>query len=107
MPLLERFSKFPCRNFTVTEMAAFMKMGKESFSKRFTEATGTAPKTFFNDLRAAAIARELLNSPLTIQEISEKFGFSNEFYFSRFFKRRHNQPPREFRKNDPEHSGKQ
>ena len=35
MPLLEHFSKFPCKNFSATEMVAFMKMGKESFLQTF------------------------------------------------------------------------
>ncbi len=98
-PLLEAFGKTPTHDFSVMEMAGIMKMGKESFVKHFSAETGMSPKSFFNRIRAMAAARELLNPQFTIREISERFGFPNEFYFSRFFKRYMNSCPRDYRKN--------
>ena len=80
---------------------ALMKMGKESFIKHFFTETGESPKAFFNRLRAAAIARELSNPAVSISEIAENFGFSNTFYFSRFFKRYFGVGPQAYRKQIP------
>lgn len=98
-PLLDAFDREPYRDFTVDEMAATMKMGRESFVKRFASATGVPPKAFFNRIRAAATARELADRNVTVREVAERFGFSSEFYFSRFFKQHLKKSPREYRKN--------
>ncbi len=99
--LLEKISHTPEKNLSVTEMAALMKMGKESFIKHFAAETGESPKAFFNRLRAAAIARELSDPAVSIGETAERFGFSNTFYFSRFFKRYFGVGPQAYRKQIP------
>lgn len=96
--LLETIDRDPGRNLTVAEMAALMKMGRESFVKRFSAETGESPKAFFNRLRASAIARELCNPRLPISDIAEHFSFTNTFYFSRFFKRHFGIGPAAYRK---------
>lgn len=96
--LCDEFSSSPYRDFSVTDMARIMKMGKESFIKHFTAKAGISPKLFFHRLRAAAAAKELLATEDTIREIAERFNFSDEFYFSRFMKRMTGLSPREYRK---------
>ncbi len=98
-PLLEAFGRRPYTDFSVAEMAGIMKMGRESFVKHFSAETGHPPRHFFNRLRAAAAARELADPRVTIREISERFGFANEFYFSRFFRRHLGTSPSNYRKN--------
>ena len=51
--------------------------------------------------RAAAIARELSDPMVSIGETAERFGFSNTFYFSRFFKRHFGVGPQAYRKQIP------
>ncbi len=99
--LLEKISHTPEKKLSVAEMAALMKMGKESFIKHFAAETGESPKAFFNRLRAAAIARELSDPEVSIGETAERFGFSNTFYFSRFFKRHFGVGPQSYRKQIP------
>lgn len=96
-PLFDVFRKEPHRNFSVDDMARIMMMGKESFVKKFTAAMNTSPKKLFNRLRAANAADQLNSSEATISEISEMFGFANEFYFSRFIKQHLGMSPREWR----------
>lgn len=105
-PLLETIQEHPFHDFTVEEMAGIMKTGKETFVKNFRRDTGISPKKFFNQIRTGSIARELLNPSLTIREISQRFHFSNEFYFSRFVKRNLNQSPNAFRRSFLPASGK-
>ena len=99
--LLEKISHNPHKNLSVAEMAALMKMGKESFVKRFSSETGESPKAFFNRLRAAAIAKELSDPTVSIGETAERFGFRSPFYFSRFFKRYFGTGPQAYRKQIP------
>lgn len=88
------------RNVSVSEMARFMKMSNESFIRSFTAAAGMPPKLFFNRMRAAAAAKELLASSANIGEIARKYNFSDEYYFSRFFKRMTGLPPSFYRKQN-------
>lgn len=95
--LFDLFQKDLRRNFTVEDMAKVMKMGRESFVKKFKAGMKTSPKKFFNRLRAAAMASHLRTSSATLREIAEEFGFSNEFYFSRFIKHHLGISPRQWR----------
>lgn len=96
--LLETISSDPRKNLSVVQMAALMKMGRENFVKRFSTETGESPKAFFNRIRAAAIARELGDPAIPVSEIAEHFGFTDVFYFSRFFKRYFGLGPAAYRK---------
>ena len=97
-PLLTVIRQDPRRNLSVGEMASIMKMGKESFVKRFSAGIGSSPKLFFNRIRAAAAAESLCDPETTIRELAFQYGFANEFYFSRFFKRHFGLSPAAFRK---------
>lgn len=99
-PLLERFNRDVHSDFSVTEMARIMKMGNASFIKHFSGKTGVPPRRFFNRLRAMAIVQELLDFRITIREISIRFAFPNEFYFSRFFRRHFGVSPRQYREKN-------
>ena len=96
-PLFDVFQQDPQCNLSVDDMARMMKMGKESFVKKFTAGMNISPKKFFNRLRAANAAQELSISRATIREVSVAFGFANEFYFSRFIKQHLGMSPRESR----------
>lgn len=97
-PLLNVIRQDPRRNLSVGEMASIMKMGKESFVKRFRAGIGSSPKLFFNRIRAAAAAESLCDPETTIRELAFQYGFANEFYFSRFFKRHFGLSPAAYRK---------
>lgn len=73
---------------TVNELAAIMNMRPETFSREFSSTFGISPKEHLqNVLTSHAIT--LLSQPnLSIKKISQALGFSSEFYFSKFFKRR-------------------
>ena len=97
-PLLAVIRQDPRRTLSVGEMASIMKMGKESFVKRFRAELGSPPKLFFNRIRAAAAAESLGDPGTTVQELAFQYGFANEFYFSRIFSKHRHLPPSEFRK---------
>ena len=70
----------------------------ETFRKKFRDAIGFSPGRFHLDSRIDRAAALLHQGRLTIKEIAAQLQFCDEFYFSRCFKRRFGQSPREFRR---------
>lgn len=82
----------------VATVARKLGLSYESFRKKFRTAVGVAPGQFHLDARIDRAAALLHQGRHTIKEISEQLAFCDEFYFSRCFKRRFGQSPREFRR---------
>lgn len=97
-PLFEAVEADPERDFSVDEMAALLHLGASAFTKRFRAAMGVPPRVWFNDRRARAAAEALLEPGATVVGVAERFGFGNEFYFSRFFTRHYGLPPSKWRR---------
>lgn len=70
----------------------------ETFRKKFRSAIGFAPGRYHHDSRIDRAAALLHQGRLTIKEIAAQLEFCDEFYFSRCFKRRFGQSPRDFRR---------
>ena len=104
--LLERYGKIwkyvldhPPGAIQVGDLAELYPGRRETFTRHFTRDTGIPPKEYLrkNLLRKAC---ELLGAnDLLIKEIAEKLGFTNEYYFSRFFRKHLGVPPLTYRKN--------
>lgn len=76
-----------------------LKIGYDSFRKRFTAITGLPP-TRFQMLRRIEQACTLLREgELPIKEIAERTGFADEFHFSKRFRQIVGQPPGRFREH--------
>ncbi len=74
-----------------------LKLGYDSFRKKFAAATGLAPARF-QMLRRIELACALLREGvLPIKEIAERTGFADEFHFSKRFRQIIGQPPGRFR----------
>jgi AraC-like DNA-binding protein len=58
---------------------------------------GVAPKTYLNRRLNEEILRTLAESDASMREIAERFGFNDEYYFNRFFKKMNGRPPLRFR----------
>ena len=56
------------------------------FSRRFKSATGTTPQNYLANLRLKKAQHLLADSDLPIKIIAHDCGFSNEYYFSNFFR---------------------
>ncbi len=80
-------------------VARALKMGYDSFRKRFAAMTGLAPARF-QMLRRIELACTLLRGgALPIKEIAERTGFADEFHFSKRFRQIVGQPPGRFREH--------
>ncbi len=81
----------------VEDLARFLHLSRETFSRRFTADTGIQPKKFL-DRQLLTRATELLLRPhAAIREVADELGFSSEFVFSRFFKKQIGITPRAYR----------
>ena len=72
-------------------------MGYSLFRKRFREYTGLAPLEYQTSLRIRRACHLLSSSDLPIAQISEEAGFDTPAYFARYFRKRLNMSPSEYR----------
>ena len=94
---LEYLQSRPPAQVTVDELAELHGVTRECFSRKFTRITGISPKRFLIHVLLSRACRKLLSENLTVREIAAALGFSNEFYFSRFFSKHTGLPPKEYR----------
>ena len=93
--LQENYAK-PC---PVTELARLCNLSDSHFYARFKRAMGVTPIEYKNRLTISNAERLLIDEPeLSIEEVSERMGFSSSTYFRRIFKRMSSLSPRDFRK---------
>jgi len=81
----------------VSELAAEAGYTRSHFSRLFKTQTGLSPKQYIINARIA-LAKELLRgSTLTIEEVSERAGYSDVFRFFRQFRERTGTTPARYR----------
>ncbi len=83
---------------TVEELAAVRGTARETFSRKFSAAIGVSPKQFLTRALLNRACSLLLRGNRLAREVAFELGFSNEFYFSRFFRTHTGLPPHKFRK---------
>ena len=87
------------KNITLDEIARIVNMTEVGFSRFIKKRTGKTFIDSLNDIRLGHASRFLIETTLTIAELSFRCGFNNMSYFNRIFKKRHNCTPKEFRKS--------
>jgi AraC-like DNA-binding protein len=68
------------------------------FRKAFKDIIGTSPGQYHLNIKIEKAAQMLRETTLTVSEVADKTGFESEFYFSRFFKKKMNTTPSEYRR---------
>ena len=85
------------KELTVSELATMCCLSESRFSHLFKESVGTSPAQYVLGTKIE-MAKELLkDTDLSIAQISERVGISNQNYFSRIFKKYTGVSPREYR----------
>lgn len=82
---------------TVEELADLCHVCRDTFSRSFTRKHGITPKQFLNSCILHRACTLLSSENMKVCEIAKKLKFTNEFYFSRFFKKHTGMPPSHFR----------
>ena len=72
-------------------------VSKSTLEVQFKEAFGTSVHNYINDTVMLEASKLLSMTDLSVQEISQRLGFCDQFYFSKRFKKRFSTTPREYR----------
>jgi AraC-like DNA-binding protein len=71
------------------------------FIRRFREAMGQTPARYVQDRRVARASELLVCTNQSIDEVAQRCGFANRYYFSRVFSERVGRPPVRYRNERP------
>lgn len=71
----------------------------QTFSRRFTKALRQNPKTYLNARLNQRAVQRVLRTSLTMKEIAAELRFSDEYYFSRFFRKMNGDSPSRYRQS--------
>lgn len=88
------------RSLTVSEISKAAIIPKSSLYKMFHTHFNCTVNEYINSKRIEKAEELLINGNLSVEEISEKFGFSTQQYFSKVFKRFKGVSPAQFRKKN-------
>ena len=80
------------------DLAAALGMETARFEREFKARMGMTPTAYIKGHLERRAKELLASSDLSVKEIAGELGFRDEFYFSRFFKRRAALPPSAYRK---------
>jgi transcriptional regulator GlxA family with amidase domain len=86
------------RTITLSEISKLVNMSPVSFNRFIKQRTGKTFIHYLNDTRISFASRWLLETELSIGEISFKCGFNNIANFNRLFKQAKDTTPKEFKK---------
>ncbi len=84
------------RNFTLAEIASLCHMSVGNLKKVFSHYAGMGVMKYFTSLKMKR-AVTLLQSGMTVAEVSNALGYSNQNYFSACFKKEMGKPPSAFK----------
>lgn len=87
---------------TVPAIAETAKISLPHFYKLFKTKTGYSPINYFNRLKIMRACQYLKITTMKINEIADKLGFRDQYYFSRIFKNVMGVSPRQYRKSQIE-----
>ncbi len=85
-------------NPSIETLAKLAGLSASHFMKRFRECVGSSYKTYLNCHKIHLAQGLLVNTKLSVSEISEDLGFCNSNYFCKIFHRTYGKSPREYRK---------
>lgn len=94
------------RDISLYEMADIAGFSPYYFTRRFKKETGYTPHQFLLSTRLAAARYNLSNTEMTVSEISNSCGFTDESAFCYFFKKREGMTPTEYKKRSHNVSSK-
>jgi AraC-like DNA-binding protein len=83
----------------VEDMAARLRLPVSAFSMAFARSTGLSPKAYLNRRLNQEAIKLLIRSDALVKEVADQLHFTDEYYFSRFFKKMNGLPPNLYRQN--------
>jgi AraC-like DNA-binding protein len=97
--VLKYISNHSHEDVSIIKLSKIAQMSERTFRDVFKQHTKQSPKKYIED-KKLNIARELIiNTSMQIKAISESLGFTNQYYFSRAFKKMFGFSPVLYKKN--------
>lgn len=81
----------------IDDLARLVYLSHSQVIRLFRTSFGVTPMEYVESRRLESAKIMLKNTSLTVREIAERCGFSDEHYFSGYFKKRTGMPPRTYR----------
>ena len=101
-PCVKKAIEYIRRNLSaqlsVEEIASYAYVSKSTLTKKFHNELSMSITNYVYDSLMFKAGQLLLQSNLSVSSVSEKLGFSDQFYFSKRFKAKFGMSPREYRK---------
>ena len=79
-------------------MAEYCFVSKSTLTKHFQLELSVSVQQYLYDLLLSEASRILLKENLSVLEVSERLGFSDQFYFARRFRAKYGVPPSKYKK---------
>ena len=86
------------KNISRTDVASYVHLNEEYFSRLFKQQTGETFKDYVMMEKMREAQKLLKNSRLSVSIIASKVGYDNFSHFSKMFKKITDQTPQEYRK---------
>ena len=83
---------------TIEGIADQFSFNRSYMCRLFKEVEGKSPKEYMIDYKMSVACNLLLESSLTVENISNSIGYKDPFNFSKMFKKRIGLPPQEYKK---------
>ncbi|WP_138495175.1 helix-turn-helix domain-containing protein [Paenibacillus pinistramenti] len=81
---------------SIEKLAASLGYHRTHFTKVFKQLTSLSPRQYINQIRMER-AKELLNTPISIEQVGNSCGYADPLYFSKQFKKWTGQSPAHYR----------
>tara|TARA_B110000858_G_scaffold164833_1_gene191126 strand:+ start:1011 stop:2147 length:1137 start_codon:yes stop_codon:yes gene_type:complete len=88
-------------DIVLADVAAASNISSSRLSGLFKKETGSSVMAYRNELRLVKAAQLLLHSNLRIADIGDRVGYSEQAFFSRFFRKHLGMSPRQYRTHIP------
>ncbi len=85
------------QNITVSSLCAQFHTNRTTLTRRIKELTGLSPMQYVSEERLNQSRADLLFTMISLSELAEKYGFSDENYYIRSFKKRFGVTPLQYR----------
>ncbi len=82
----------------VEELAAISFVSVSTLAKKFRQEVGITIGSYIDNMIMFEAEQLLMMTDMTVLQISERFGFCDQFYFSRKFKQKYGETPQKYRK---------
>lgn len=86
-------------SISTKDVANYMHLSDKQICRIISQGKGISTKEYINSLKFLKAKKLLINTEYSISEISDILGFSSQYYFNQFFKKREGYSPSVFRKN--------